>query len=88
MPCTDGGPSYVSTDELAEVKRKYDALKVRTDEATALLCQYGPMIPEAKRSPQLKKWLENHEAADRIREIDEKIAALEKLKASIAKRKR
>lgn len=87
MPC-QAGPSYVSSDELNEVKRKCDALKKEADRATALLCQFGPMIPEAKRTPQLKEWLEDHEAADRVREIDEKIAALEKLKASIAKRKR
>lgn len=61
MPCTDGGPSYSQLQhlddparELNEVKREFDALKVRADEATALLCQYGPMIPEAKRTLQLK----------------------------------
>jgi uncharacterized coiled-coil DUF342 family protein len=84
MPC-EAGPSYVSTDELDEVKRKCDKLKKQADEATALLCQYGPMIPEAKRTLQLKKWLAVHAAEDRIRKIDEKIAALEKIKASIAK---
>jgi len=88
MPCTDGGPSYVTTDDLAAVQRKYDALKVRTDEATRLLCQFGPMVPKGQRSPDLEKWLAKHAELDRIRDIDDKIAALEKLKASITKGKR
>jgi hypothetical protein len=95
MPCTDGGPSYSQQQhlddparELNEVKREYSALKVRADEATRLLCAFGPLVPRGQRSPELEKWLAKHAEADRVRDIDDKIAALEKLKASIIKRRR
>lgn len=53
-----------------------------------MLCQFGPMVPSNKRSKELVRWLGEHAELDRVRDIDDKIAALEKLKASITERKR
>lgn len=94
MPC-QGGPSYDQREvlddparELNEVKRVADRLKKEADQATRLLCAFGPLVPKAKRSPELEKWLEKHAEVDRIRDIDKQIAALEALKAKIVSRKR
>lgn len=87
MPC-ESGPSYDPRAEIDEVKRVADRLKKEADQATRLLCAFGPLVPKGKRSPELEKWLEKHEEVDRIRDIDEKIAALEALKAKIVSRKR
>lgn len=87
MPC-ESGPSYDPRAEIDEVKRVADRLKKEADQATRLLCAFGPLVPKSQRSPELEKWLEKHDDADRIRDIDGQIAALEALKAKIIKRKR
>ncbi len=87
MPCM-GGPSYVSTDELNEVKLVCDKLKKEVDLATRLLCQFGPLLPQNLRTDELNNWLDNHASQDKIRAIDEKIAKLNKAKEELLKNKK